>query len=136
MPDAVELTFILLVQYCDGRHGYSNMRWQFIENSLHLTDPTTEGSQVCLDVVDGRQENGVKLQTWTCVEGSTNQQFTQTGGDSLNYPTNTFEWTSTGLCVDLTDGSTDEQLQLWACDELNTNQVPALCYHLKCGNMY
>lgn len=71
----------------------------------------------CLDVQDGRNADGTKLQIWTCSGGNTNQLWTpNTDG--------TFQWAGTNKCVDLTDGSTanGNQLQIWTCDSSNPNQ--------------
>ncbi|KAK7055577.1 ricin B lectin domain-containing protein [Favolaschia claudopus] len=71
----------------------------------------------CIDVTNGANADGTKLQIWDCVEGSTNQQW-------ISVTDATFQWSGTNKCIDLTDGKiTDSNvLQLWTCDGANTNQ--------------
>ncbi|KAF9257158.1 hypothetical protein L218DRAFT_910740 [Marasmius fiardii PR-910] len=71
----------------------------------------------CLDVKDGSNADGTKLQIWTCVDGSTNQQW-------ISVTDFTFQWAGTNKCIDLTDGSIADgsQLQIWICDSNNSNQ--------------
>ncbi|KAJ7624304.1 ricin B lectin domain-containing protein [Mycena polygramma] len=66
----------------------------------------------CIDVTGGVNADGTKLQIWTCVEGSTNQQWTSvTDG--------TFQWSGTNKCIDLTGGAITDgtQLQIWTCTD-------------------
>jgi hypothetical protein len=59
----------------------------------------------CIDVKDGVNTNGVRLQTWTCVDGAANQQFLHRGGSVVTLPTEFIGWDAhPGLCMDLTDG--------------------------------
>jgi hypothetical protein len=51
----------------------------------------------CLDVPNGENKNGVKLQVWTCAEGNTNQLF-QLRRDRI-------EWKGSNKCLDVTDGN-------------------------------
>ncbi|KAL0057399.1 hypothetical protein AAF712_015960 [Marasmius tenuissimus] len=71
----------------------------------------------CLDVKDGANNDGAELQIWSCVPGSTNQQW-------ISNPDLTFNWAGTDKCIDLTDGSIADgnQLQLWTCAAQNDNQ--------------
>ncbi|KAJ7682346.1 ricin B lectin domain-containing protein [Mycena polygramma] len=71
----------------------------------------------CLDVTDGSNVNGVKLQIWTCATGNTNQLFTIHGRTTI-------EWKGTGKCLDLTDGNSTigNPIQLWDCTDNDTNQ--------------
>lgn len=74
----------------------------------------------CLDVPDGRNVNGQKLQIWDCSSGNANQQWYYTPwGD------NHLAWTDHGRCIDLTDGNLgDGNLpQLWDCSNTNSNQI-------------
>ncbi|KAF7334660.1 hypothetical protein MVEN_02296500 [Mycena venus] len=70
----------------------------------------------CLDVPNGQNADGVKLQIWTCGEGNANQQFT--------IHRNTIEWKGTGKCLYLTDGNSTigNPIQLWDCNDYNINQ--------------
>lgn len=70
---------------------------------------------MCLDVSDGKFVAGAKPQTWTCVEGSPNQQW-QISGTMLK--------TQNNLCLDVTDGKLffGAPVQLWTCHPGNRNQ--------------
>ncbi|KAK1221733.1 hypothetical protein PQX77_015432 [Marasmius sp. AFHP31] len=71
----------------------------------------------CLDVKDGVNADGTKLQLWDCVNQSPNQLW-------ISVTDNTFQWAGTNKCVDLTDGNiaNGNQLQIWTCDARNSNQ--------------
>ncbi|KAJ7865536.1 ricin B lectin domain-containing protein, partial [Mycena leptocephala] len=71
----------------------------------------------CIDVKDGVNADGTKLQIWTCTEGNTNQQW-------ISVTDATFQWSGTNKCIDLTDGKiTDGNvLQIYTCDSKNSNQ--------------
>ncbi|KAJ7720489.1 ricin B lectin domain-containing protein [Mycena olivaceomarginata] len=71
----------------------------------------------CIDVKDGVNADGTKLQIWSCVQGSKNQQW-------ISLTDSTFQWSGTNKCIDLSDGKiTDGNvLQLWTCDSNNSNQ--------------
>ncbi|KAJ6554375.1 ricin B lectin domain-containing protein [Mycena capillaripes] len=71
----------------------------------------------CIDVKDGINADGTKLQIWTCTEGDANQQW-------ISDTDNTFQWSGTNKCIDLTDGKiTDGNvLQIYTCDSKNSNQ--------------
>lgn len=63
--------------------------------------------------------NGSKLKIWTCYSGLPQQNWWYTADNHLaiaNGP---------GICMDLTNGqlSSGNQLQVWACDGPNQNQV-------------
>ncbi|KAF7373795.1 hypothetical protein MSAN_00591200 [Mycena sanguinolenta] len=71
----------------------------------------------CIDVTNGVNADGTKLQIWTCVKGSTNQQW-------ISVTDSTFQWSGTDKCIDLTNGviTDGNVLQLWTCDSANSNQ--------------
>ncbi|KAJ7810273.1 ricin B lectin domain-containing protein [Mycena olivaceomarginata] len=71
----------------------------------------------CIDVKDGVNADGTKLQIWSCVENSKNQQW-------ISVTDGTFQWSGTNKCIDLTDGKiTDGNvLQIYTCDSKNANQ--------------
>ncbi|KAJ7868542.1 ricin B lectin domain-containing protein, partial [Mycena olivaceomarginata] len=71
----------------------------------------------CINVKDGVNADGTKLQIWSCVQGSKNQQW-------ISLTDSTFQWSGTNNCIDLSDGKiTDGNvLQLWTCDSNNSNQ--------------
>ncbi|KIJ23779.1 carbohydrate-binding module family 13 protein [Sphaerobolus stellatus SS14] len=77
------------------------------------------GPVKCLDVTDGVDAPGTRLQLWDCT-GGPNQQF---------LPTATIRWDGIPQdfpkCVDLTDGVTTRgnQLQIWNCTAGNGNQL-------------
>ncbi|KAJ7192229.1 ricin B lectin domain-containing protein [Mycena pura] len=71
----------------------------------------------CIDVTNGVNADGTKLQIWTCANQNTNQMWvSRTDG--------TFQWSGTDKCIDLTDGKiTDGNvLQIWTCTNGDTNQ--------------
>jgi hypothetical protein len=71
---------------------------------------------MCLDVTNGQNVNGNKLQIWTCT-GGPNQQFVFTNG--------ALQWKGSDKCVDLTDGNhaAGTRVQLWQCFSGNSNQM-------------
>ncbi|KAK1231207.1 hypothetical protein PQX77_005677 [Marasmius sp. AFHP31] len=82
----------------------------------------------CLDVKDGINADGAKLQLWTCSPGNTNQLW-------ISRTDNTWNWAGTNKCIDLTDGNINDgnQLQLWTCVDFpgsanqkfsNTDKIP------------
>ncbi|KAF7364653.1 hypothetical protein MVEN_00334800 [Mycena venus] len=72
----------------------------------------------CLDVTNGMNVDGTKLQIWTCASGNTNQLWLPAGQD------NTITWAGKNKCVDLTNGNVVDgnQIQIWDCDAQNDNQ--------------
>ncbi|KAK1232149.1 hypothetical protein PQX77_004720 [Marasmius sp. AFHP31] len=98
----------------------SNYNW--VVGDLFPVDPTPQqiklfGSDLCIDVKDGANADGTKLQVWTCANGNGNQLWTR-----LNY-IGIWQWAGTNKCIDLSNGVTDDgnQLQLWTCDPNNSN---------------
>ncbi|KAF9254892.1 hypothetical protein L218DRAFT_967776 [Marasmius fiardii PR-910] len=83
-----------------------------------LPQPLKVFGDKCLDVKDGVNADGTKLQIWDCVPGSTNQLWIHRNDDF------TLQWAGTNKCVDLTDGSLEDGnvLQIWTCDSTNYNQ--------------
>ncbi|KAJ7060314.1 ricin B lectin, partial [Mycena amicta] len=73
----------------------------------------------CLDVTNGVQQNGVRVQAWTCNSDSANpnQQWKNVGDGSP-------EWAGTDKCLDLTNGNTQQgtPIQIWDCSPGNVNQ--------------
>ncbi|KAF9263064.1 hypothetical protein L218DRAFT_360238 [Marasmius fiardii PR-910] len=72
----------------------------------------------CLDVTDGVNADGTKLQIWTCTRpGDTNQAW-------IALSDSTYQWAGTNRCVDLTNGilTDGSQLQIWTCGGNNPNQ--------------
>ncbi|KAH8818653.1 ricin B lectin domain-containing protein [Flagelloscypha sp. PMI_526] len=112
------------IKTCDGRHNYPNQIWTFDGYAF-------KQGNFCLDVTNGNNANGVKLQVWTCGSGNANQQFSHAGGNLLFYPNDRFTWVGKNKCVDLTGGSVADSnpLQIWDCDPANTNQKWTLQVH-------
>ncbi|KAJ7579743.1 ricin B lectin domain-containing protein, partial [Mycena floridula] len=73
----------------------------------------------CLDVKDGVNANGTKVQIWTCGENNPNQKFNVNWDGSIS-------WDRTGKCVDVTgapgDGGLGTFVQIWECRAGNPNQ--------------
>ncbi|KAK6996692.1 ricin B lectin domain-containing protein [Favolaschia claudopus] len=77
----------------------------------------------CLDVKDGVDSNGSKLQIWSCSVGNTNQLWVPqlaSGGNIV--------WSGKNKCIDLTDGNTANgtPVQVWDCPKSpsdNANQA-------------
>ncbi|KAF5331745.1 hypothetical protein D9758_017188 [Tetrapyrgos nigripes] len=100
------------IQTCTGSDA---QKWTFTNNNgaIKVFD------NKCLDVKDGQNVNGVKLQIWTCsTGGNPNQNFFYTGDYHLS-------WTNHGKCMDLPDGNTGNgnPIQLWDCSNTNPNQI-------------
>ncbi|KAJ7092400.1 ricin B lectin domain-containing protein [Mycena belliarum] len=97
----------------------ANQDWKlsFFTRQPAGPQPITIFGNKCIDVTNGVNADGTKLQIWTCVPGSTNQQFI-----SLN--DFTLQWAGTNKCIDLSDGKITDgnQLQIWTCDSKNSNQ--------------
>jgi len=94
--------------------GASSQQWSFKSGQVQVF------GNKCLDVTNGVDENGTKLQIWTCdtTGKNKNQQFYYTTDLRL-------AWTDHGKCTDLTNGSTADGnvLQVWSCSGGNNNQV-------------
>ncbi|KAJ7875056.1 ricin B lectin domain-containing protein [Mycena leptocephala] len=76
----------------------------------------------CLDVKDGVNADGTKLQIWTCAAGNTNQQWISAGQPG----TPQIVWAGKNKCVDVTNGNVTNEnvMQIWDCDPnfSNSNQ--------------
>ncbi|EIN04085.1 carbohydrate-binding module family 13 protein [Punctularia strigosozonata HHB-11173 SS5] len=101
----------VVVQACTGN---SNQLWTFEDGQVKIF------GNKCLDVTDGKNVDGVKLQIWDCDASNPNQQFWYTA-----YGDNHLAWTNHGKCLDLTGGSLSNgnQVQLWTCSGNNPNQI-------------
>ena len=84
----------------------------------------THSSGKCVDVDEGDNSEGTKVQLWTCDGSTTAQRFfitNDTGdGSAIFYPTSTNN--TTNMCLDLDEGSVTNNLQLWSCQNNNTAQ--------------
>jgi len=100
------------IQDCAAPSNNLNTTWVIPADGQTGTISTFTGRATpaqCLDVTNGVNADGTKLQTWACTPGDTNQQFFISGG--------TITWVGTGKCVDLTNGNSTNgnQLQVWDC---------------------
>ena len=81
--------------------------------NVNVSITAYEGT-MCLDVKDGVNSNGVKVQLWDCAAENTNQRW-------MNTKQNTLVWMNNNndRCLDLTDGiiETGNQVQIWDCIE-------------------
>lgn len=81
----------VVIQTCTGA---ANQKWVFTGGSVRVF------GDKCLDVTEGINQDGTKLQIWTCTAtGSINQSWYYNKWD------NNLSWTGRGKCVDLTDGN-------------------------------
>ncbi|KAH8827045.1 hypothetical protein DL96DRAFT_1229413, partial [Flagelloscypha sp. PMI_526] len=67
------------IKLCDGRHNYFGQKWTFDGYNIRQ-------GNLCLDVTNGSNTNGAKLQVWTCFPENTNQRWSHVGGDLLYFP--------------------------------------------------
>jgi len=95
------------------------MNWNYDGTKLSQADI----GNLCLDVTDGVDADGTKLQVYACTAGNTNQEWVVTGNGN-DFSKSTIQWKNHNKCVDLTDGKLSEgtPLQLWTCSSGNTNQ--------------
>jgi len=73
----------------------------------------------CLDVTNGANSDGTKLQLWTCAKGNTNQMWNVDSDGTIH-------WAGTNKCVDNTGGVTKNAnpAQVWTCSNNgNPNQI-------------
>ncbi|EJD54546.1 hypothetical protein AURDEDRAFT_110139 [Auricularia subglabra TFB-10046 SS5] len=91
--------------------GDASQAWEIRGSQL-----TIHGDK-CLDVTEGRNEKGTKLQIWTCVDGGSNQLFKV-------WKNNHIAWLNFDKCVDVTDGvyRDGNPIQLWQCSTTTQNQ--------------
>ena len=88
------------LQTCTGADA---QKWTFEDGSVKVF-----GSK-CLDVVNGQNVDGTKLQIWTCsTNKDPNQQFFYTGDYRLS-------WTNHGKCTDLPGGSLTDGNRVNTC---------------------
>ncbi|KAF9264570.1 hypothetical protein L218DRAFT_998537 [Marasmius fiardii PR-910] len=101
----------VIMQMCSSADDFAPQHWDFIDPGQNVgPQPLRIFGDKCLDVTDGNNADGTKLQIWTCIPESTNQLWIQSPLSDLTY-----QWTGTNKCIDLTDGSAAEefQLQIW-----------------------
>ncbi|RXW14830.1 hypothetical protein EST38_g11023 [Candolleomyces aberdarensis] len=98
------------IQTCTGAAA---QKWTFTGGTVRVF------SNKCLDVTDGLNKDGTKLQVWTCSANNANQQWYYNKWDNL------LSWTGKGKCVDVPEGNLSDgnRLQVWGCYNKNPNQV-------------
>jgi len=110
----------LIIHNCNTESDLADQDWEISFYTRENAGPqqVTVFGDKCIDVKDGVNADGTKLQIWTCAEGSKNQQW-------ISVKDNTLQWNGTNKCIDLSDGKiTDGNvLQIWTCDSKNSNQM-------------
>ncbi|PVF95892.1 ricin B-like lectin [Serendipita vermifera] len=107
-----------------GNWHYENATWTAPKGGAPETGGAGPLTQLkifgnkCLDVPNGGNWNGNKLQIWTCYDGNPNQLWQVNGDGTIN-------WASHNKCLDLTDGNLRDPVvrtQIWTCGtESNPN---------------
>ena len=91
--------------------GKDDQRWSFNNHGAI----TAYGGKKCLDVTDGVDSNGVKIQLWDCSEGTNVNQRWDYGilGSPMNG--NHLRWSSHQRCLDIPNVNTTNgnRVQLW-----------------------
>ena len=92
----------MVVSTCTGGN---DQLWTFKNGAVAAFNGTK-----CLDVTNGNNSNGAKLQIWDCAPSNANQQWYWTTDNHL-------AWTNHGRCLDLTGGSLTDgnKVQIWDC---------------------
>ncbi|KAJ2918133.1 hypothetical protein MD484_g2246, partial [Candolleomyces efflorescens] len=100
----------VILQTCTGS---ASQKWTFTGGTIRAF------GNKCLDVKDGVNQDGTKLQVWTCSADNANQQWYYSKWD------NTVTWTGKGKCIDVVEGSQADGtlIQVWGCYNKNPNQV-------------
>ncbi|KAJ7621986.1 ricin B lectin domain-containing protein [Mycena polygramma] len=90
-----------------------------VPNGAGVSGPIQIFGDKCLDVTNGANTDGTKLQIWTCASGNTNQLWTSSGSADA-----TITWTGQNKCLDVTNGDITDgnPIQIWDCDSTNDNQ--------------
>ncbi|KAF8903752.1 hypothetical protein CPB84DRAFT_727292 [Gymnopilus junonius] len=98
------------VQPCNNT---PSQKWTFTSNGIIQI----YGNK-CLDVTEGVNGDGTKMQIWTCTTNNNNQKWGYTRDNRIY-------WQGSNKCLDLTDGnlSNGNRIQIWTCTDNNINQV-------------
>lgn len=91
----------IVLAKCDGSN----------EQAWVLTGSTVRVSGThCIDVTDGNNKDGTRLQLWDCAQNNTNQKWTENN--------KALGWMNTNKCIDMTDGNNAEGtvVQVWTCN--------------------
>ncbi|KAJ7254834.1 ricin B lectin domain-containing protein [Mycena rebaudengoi] len=107
----------VVIQMCSAPTAANS--W-VVPNGNNAAGPLQIFGNKCLDVKDGVNADGTRLQIWTCASGNTNQLWEPEFGSVGN-----IVWVGKNKCVDLTNGNTTNgnQLQVWDCNSSNPNQI-------------
>ncbi|KAJ7490745.1 ricin B lectin domain-containing protein [Mycena latifolia] len=105
----------VVIQGC-GTNATALNSW-VVPNGSGAVGPLKIFGDKCLDVTNGVNADGTKLQIWTCAAGNTNQMWIPVSDSAIT-------WSGKNKCVDLTNGNTTDgnQVQIWDCDASNNNQ--------------
>ncbi|KDR78590.1 hypothetical protein GALMADRAFT_244033 [Galerina marginata CBS 339.88] len=100
---------IVTIQPCNNA---ASQKWTFTGGVVQIF------GNKCLDVTQGKNADGTKMQIWTCSTNNANQKFGYTRDNRLY-------WAGSNKCVDLTSGSqaAGNRIQIWTCSDNNINQV-------------
>ncbi|EAU85094.1 macrofage activating glycoprotein [Coprinopsis cinerea okayama7 len=92
----------VVIQPCTGA---PSQKWTFTEGTVRVFH------NKCLDVIDGADRDGTKLQIYTCAPHNPNQHW------YYNKWENKLEWNGRGKCVELPDANTADgtQAHIWGC---------------------
>lgn len=99
------------IQTCTGA---ASQKWVFAAGTVRVF------GNKCLDVTDGLNVDGNKLQIWGCgPDNNVNQKWYYNKWD------NVLEWEGRGKCIDVSDGSQADgtRIQIWGCYNKNPNQI-------------
>jgi hypothetical protein len=116
----------IIVRTCDSSSGIFSSEWWRVEQrtptAYRLRSLLSDG---CLDVPDGNDADGTKMQVWTCYNGNANQLWEL-------HDDNTFRWASNpNLYVLLSHHFAQLHLSSWTRDQVLT--LPARCLDLQDG---
>ncbi|KAH6880179.1 macrophage activating glycoprotein [Coprinopsis sp. MPI-PUGE-AT-0042] len=101
--------------------GAASQKWVFAAGTVRVF------GNKCLDVSDGLNVDGTKLQIWGCgPDNNVNQKWYYNKWD------NVLEWEGRGKCIDVSDGSDADgnRIQIWGCYNKNPNQIWSTGYML------
>ncbi|PPQ69744.1 hypothetical protein CVT26_014019 [Gymnopilus dilepis] len=100
---------VVTVQPCNNA---ASQKWTFTGGVIQIY------GNKCLDVTEGVNADGTKMQIWTCTTNNKNQQWGYTRDNRIY-------WQGSNKCLDLTEGNltNGNRIQIWTCSDNNINQV-------------
>jgi len=117
------------LQKCTGAASQS---WSFSAGAPFDEGPGGVGNikvfgDKCLDVSNGANQDGTKMQIWTCSTLNKNQMWQLT---TIDRGLVTAQWANSTKCLDLTGGkqASGTPIQIWTCAANNNNQIWAQQY--------